>query len=137
MMKVKGLDHIGIAVHNLQDALAFYRDTLGLQLEGIEVVEEQGVRAAALSVGGTHLELLEATDREGPIARFLSSRGEGIHHICLEVDDIEVALSNLDTRGVRLIDRTPRMGAGGKKIAFLNPRSTFGVLIELSEKARR
>lgn len=136
-MKVKGLDHIGVAVHNLQDALVFYRDTLGLQLESVEVVEEQGVRVAVLPVGDTHLELLEATNREGHIARFLSSHGEGIHHICLEVDDIEVALSSLDAKGIRLIDRAPRIGAGGKKIAFLNPRSTFGVLIELGEKARR
>jgi len=129
------VDHIGIAVKSLKDARRFYEQGLGLEVAHIEEVPEQGVRVAFLSLGESEIELLEPLSEDGPVARFLERHGEGIHHICLQVDDIEAAMSQLADQGFRLLDKTPRMGAGGKRIAFVHPRSAHGVLLELSEKS--
>ena len=126
------LDHIGIAVRSL-DAVKIY-EALGLQVEHTEVVATQGVRTAFLSVGDSNLELLEPTGPESPIAKFIEKRGEGIHHICLRVDDIESQLVRLKAEGDRLINEHPVPGAHGCRVAFLHPSAGNGVLIELSEK---
>ena len=126
--------HIGIAVRDLDEALRLYHEALGLPLHGRESVESDGVNVAFLPVGDTELELLEATDAESPVARFIEKRGEGIHHIALEVDDVAGTLKILRDRGYRLIDEEPRIGAGGVRVAFVHPRSTSGVLIELCER---
>jgi len=131
---VHKVDHIGVAVSNLEEALKTYTDVLGLKLHGTEVVEEQKVRVAFMPVGDTEIELLESTDPEGPIAKFIEKRGEGIQHIAFRVDDIEEALEQMRRKGVRLIDEKPRYGAGGARIAFLHPKSTGGVLVELCER---
>ncbi|MCR4425694.1 MAG: methylmalonyl-CoA epimerase [Firmicutes bacterium] len=133
-MVIKSVDHIGVAVANLDEALKVYADTLGIKLAGTETVAEQKVRVAFLPIGETEIELLESTDPEGPIAKFIEKRGEGIQHIAVRVDDIESALEEMREKGVRLIDETPRYGAGGARIAFLHPKSTGGVLIELTER---
>src|SRR5262249_32485343 len=127
------LDHIAVAVNNLEEALAFYKETLGLACLSIEVVEEQGVRLAKLDLGNTHLELLEPLSKETPVGKFLNSKGPGLHHICVGVEDIEKELSGLKTSGIRLIDEHAKIGAGGAKIAFVHPKSTGGVLLELSQ----
>jgi methylmalonyl-CoA/ethylmalonyl-CoA epimerase len=131
---VRKVDHIGVAVSNLEEALKIYTDVLGLKLHGTEVVEEQKVRVAFMPVGDTEIELLESTDPEGPIAKFIEKRGEGIQHIAFKVDDIEEALEQMRQKGVRLIDEKPRYGAGGARIAFLHPKSTGGVLVELCQR---
>ncbi len=131
---VQKVDHIGVAVSSLEDALKIYTDVLGLKLHGTEVVEEQKVRVAFLPVGDTEVELLESTDPEGPIAKFIEKRGEGIQHIAFRVDNIEEALAEMRRKGIRLIDEKPRYGAGGARIAFLHPKSTGGVLVELCER---
>lgn len=131
---VKSVDHIGIAVSNLDEVLKLYTDTFGLELQGTEVVEEQKVKVAFLPIGDTEIELLESTDPEGPIARFIEKRGQGIQHIALKVDDIDEALDAMRAKGIRLIDEKPRYGAGGARIAFLHPKATGGVLIELCER---
>ena len=128
------IDHIGIAVSNLDEAVKLYRDVLGLELHGTEVVPEQKVRVAFLPVGDTEVELLESTSAEGPIAKFIEAKGQGIQHIAFRVNDIEAALEEMKAKGMRLIDDKPRYGAGGAKIAFLHPKSTGGVLIELCER---
>lgn len=128
------VDHIGIAVSNLEESIKFYEDVLGMKLHGIEVVEEQKVKVAFLPIGDTEIELLESTDKEGPIAKFIEKKGEGIQHIAYRVDDIEKALEEMRQKGIRLIDEKPRYGAGGAKIAFLHPKSTNGVLIELCQR---
>ncbi len=133
-MKTFKIDHIGVAVESISQALQFYQDTLGLKLEGEEVVAEQRVRTAFLPTGDTEIELLESLDPEGPIGKFIEKKGEGIHHIAWEVEDIEAALQELAAKGVRLIDRQPRPGAGGKRIAFIHPKDSFGVLVELCQK---
>jgi len=130
------VEHIGIAVAALGPALDFYREALGLLAQEVEEIPEQEVRVACLQVGETRIELLEPTSADSPIARFMEKRGEGIHHICFQVDDIEGALAALAGAGVKLIDERPRLGAGGRRVAFLSPRSTHGVLIELSERPR-
>jgi methylmalonyl-CoA/ethylmalonyl-CoA epimerase len=127
------LDHVGIAVKDLSAALAFYRDALGLEIEGTEDVESQQVRAHFAPVGDARLELLEATAPESPIARYIDKRGPGLHHITLRVDDLHAALAQLKARGVRLIDEVPRPGAEHSLIAFVHPASTGGVLIELKQ----
>ncbi len=127
------LDHIGIAVGDLAQALAFYRDALGLEVEGAEDVPSQRVRAHFLPVGEATLELLEPTAPDSPIAKFVDTRGPGVHHITLRVDDISAALARLKSRGVRLIDDQPRPGAEGALIAFVHPASTHGVLVELKQ----
>jgi methylmalonyl-CoA/ethylmalonyl-CoA epimerase len=131
---VRKVDHIGVAVSNLEEALKIYTDVLGLKLHGAEVVEQQKVRVAFMPVGDTEIELLESTDPEGPIAKFIEKRGEGIQHIAFRVDDLEEALEQMRQKGVRLIDEKPRYGAGGARIAFLHPKSTGGVLVELCQR---
>ncbi|SCY99749.1 methylmalonyl-CoA epimerase [Alkaliphilus peptidifermentans] len=133
-MEVKKLDHIGIAVKNLDEALKFYQEILGLECAGTEVVEEQKVRVAFLPVGDTEVELLESTDEEGPIAKFIEKKGEGIQHLAFRVDNIEKAIEEMKEKGMRMIDEKPRYGAGGAKIAFCHPKSTNGILVELSER---
>ncbi len=127
------LDHIGIAVSNVDEALAFYRDALGLDVEAPEDVQSQGVRAHFIGTGETALELLEATADDSPIAKFVGKRGPGLHHITLRVDDIRSALDQLKARGVRLIDELPRPGAHGSLVAFIHPSSAHGVLVELKQ----
>jgi methylmalonyl-CoA epimerase len=131
-MKPPVLDHIGIAVRSL-DAAKIYQD-LGLAIEHIEVVETQRVRTAFLSVGDANLELLEPTGPESTIAKFIEKRGEGIHHVCLRVDDLEFHLAALQAKGYRLINEHPVPGAHGCRVAFLHPSAGNGVLLELSEK---
>jgi len=127
--------HIGIAVNNLEEAIGLYRDVLGLKLEGVHVVKEQKVRVAFFSTGGeTRIELLEPTDSESPVAKFIENRGEGVHHIALKVENIEAVLEELKKKGLTLIDEQPRIGTSGAKIAFIHPKSTKGVLLELCEK---
>lgn len=141
-MKNLGLDHVGIAVESLDEALKLYTRILGLELKGTEVVEAQKVKTAFLPLGGldgagggmTEIELLESTDPEGPIGKFLASRGPGVQHLAFRVEDIEASLAELKAAGVRLIDEVPRYGAGGARIAFLHPKSTKGVLVELCER---
>ena len=128
------IDHLGIAVKSLDEALKFYRDILGLDLTCVETVEEQGVQVAMLPIGESRVELLEPTHEGSPIARFLEKRGSGIHHICIEVDDIVVRLAELKAAGAQLIDEQPKRGAGGRLIAFVHPKSASGVLIELVQK---
>jgi methylmalonyl-CoA/ethylmalonyl-CoA epimerase len=129
------LDHIAIAVDNLDKALEFYREQFGLQCITIEEVPEQGVRVAKLDVGNTHIELLEPLSPDTPVGKFLHTKGAGLHHICIGVDDIEERLQTLKSKGTRLIDDTPKTGAGGASIAFVHPKSTGGVLLELSQPA--
>ena len=130
------LDHIGIAVANAEEALRFYRDALGLEIEAPEEVPSQHVRAHFIATGDTALELLEATNAESPIAKYLARRGPGLHHITLRVDDIAAALASLKSRGVRLIDEAPRPGAHGSLVAFIHPSSAHGVLVELKQGGR-
>jgi methylmalonyl-CoA/ethylmalonyl-CoA epimerase len=126
------LDHIGIAVRSLEAAKIY--ETLGLEIEHVETVETQKVKTAFLNVGGSHLELLEPTGPDSPVAKFIEKRGEGIHHICLRVENIEAHLERLKAEGYRLIDESPVPGAHGCRVAFLHPAAGNGVLIELSEK---
>lgn len=130
------LDHIGIAVGDLAQALAFYRDALGLEVEPPEEVPSQRVRAHFVPVGEATLELLEPTAPDSPIAKFIEKRGPGVHHVTLRVDDIREALGRLKARGVRLIDEAPREGAEGALIAFVHPASTHGVLVELKQRRK-
>lgn len=133
---IKKIDHIGIAVKDLEEALKLYTEVLGLEVEGTEVVEDQKVKVAFLPVGDSEIELLESTDPEGPISRYIEKRGEGIQHIALRVDNIEQALEEVKKKGIKLIDEKPRYGAGNARIAFLHPKSTNGVLIELTERKK-
>ncbi len=130
---IVGLDHIAIAVSQLDEALQIYEKILGLKLEKIRVVEDQKVRLAFLSAGETKIELLEPTTAESAVARFIEKRGEGIHHIALKVTDIEGFLKQLKEKGIVLVDEKPRVGAEGGKVAFLHPKSLKNVLIELCE----
>lgn len=133
-MKVLKVDHIGIAVKNLDETLKFYTEALGLELHGTETVEEQKVKVAFLPVGDTEVELLESTSPDGPIAKFIEKKGEGIQHVAFKVENIEEAIKHMKEKGFRMIDEKPRYGAGGAKIAFAHPKSTHGVLIELCER---
>lgn len=133
-MNLMKVDHIGIAVKNLDETLKFYTEVLGLQLQGTEVVEEQKVRVAFLPVGDTEVELLESTTDDGPIAKFIEKNGEGVQHIAFKVDNIEAAIEEMKAKGMMMIDEKPRYGAGGAKIAFMHPKSTYRVLVELSER---
>jgi methylmalonyl-CoA/ethylmalonyl-CoA epimerase len=133
-MKALKVDHIGVAVENLDAALAVYSGILGLELKGTEVVEQQKVKTAFLPIGGSEIELLESTDPEGPIGKFIAARGQGMQHIAFRVEDIDAALAELKARGVRLIDEKARYGAGGARIAFIHPKATGGVLVELCER---
>lgn len=127
------INHIGVAVHSIDDSVPFYRDTLGMEFEGTEVVAEQKVKVAFLAVGESRIELLEPTAPDSPVAKFLEKNGEGTHHIAYEVDDVEAALSELKAQGVRLVDESPRNGAHGTRIAFLHPKASGGVLTELCQ----
>lgn len=127
------LDHIAIAVKNLEEALHFWQESLGLECIDIEIVSEQGVRVAKLDIGNTHIELLEPLGDDTPVGKFLLQRGPGLHHVCVGVRDIQERLACLKDKGTRLIDEQPKIGAGGAKIAFVHPKSTGGVLMELSE----
>ena len=129
------IEHIGIATRNLDAALLFWRDALGLEVTHTEVVEEQGVRVAMLPVGEPRIELLEPTHENSPVAKFLEKRGAGIHHVAVRVEDIRASLARLKGQGARLIDESPRVGAGGCLIAFVHPQSAGGVLLELVEHA--
>ena len=131
---IKKVDHIGIAVKDLAAALKLYEEVLGLKSAGTEVVEEQKVKVAFLPTGDSEVELLESTAPDGPIAKYIAKNGEGIQHLAFRVENLEQILAELKEKGVRLIDEKPRYGAGGAKIAFLHPKSTFGVLIELCER---
>lgn len=132
-MNPSHIEHIGIAVANLNEAISFYEKVFGLKCYSVEEVPEQKVRTAFFMVGQTKIELLESTDPEGPIGKFIEKRGEGIHHLAFAVTDIEEKLKFAESLGLKLLDTKPRNGAEGLKIAFLHPKSTFGVLTELCE----
>ncbi|SLM31305.1 conserved hypothetical protein [Desulfamplus magnetovallimortis] len=133
-MKVTKIDHLGIAVKSIEDGKEFWTDVLGLEFAGTETVEAQKVTTAFLPVGESEVELLESTAPDGPVAKYIEKKGEGVQHIAFRVENIEEALQELKDKGIRLIDETPRMGAGGAKIAFLHPKATAGVLVELCER---
>ncbi len=133
-MKILKIDHIGIAAKAIDQVTPFWNTILGLPLTGKETVEEQKATTAFLPVGESEIEILESTSPDGALAKFIESRGEGVQHIALRVDNLEAALKELKEKGVRLIDEKPRRGAGGAKIAFIHPKSTNGVLLELSER---
>jgi len=135
-MKPSHIEHVGIAVTNLADAIVFYEKVLGLTCYKIEEVADQKVRTAFFMVGQTKIELVESTDPEGPIGKFIEKRGEGIHHIAFSVEKIEEQLVHAAEMGIRLIDYIPRKGADGLDIAFLHPKATSGVLIELCENKK-
>jgi methylmalonyl-CoA/ethylmalonyl-CoA epimerase len=128
------IDHLGIAVRSISDSLRFYRDALGLELKGTETVEDQGVTVALLPAGESRIELLEPVSEDSPVGRFIAKRGEGLHHICYEVEDLTSKLDELRSRGVKVLDGYPRRGAEGKLVAFLHPSGANGVLVELVEK---
>lgn len=131
---IKKIDHIAIAVQNLQEEIARYRDVLGLEFLGTEVVPEQKVTVAFFQVGNVHIELLEPLSPDSPISAFIEKKGGGLHHISLEVDDIQAAIGQLQAKEVRMIDREPRVGAHNARIAFTHPKSFSGVLYELQQK---
>ena len=133
-MKIMHLDHIGVAVKSIEEGKKFYTDILGLVMEKMEVVEEQKVKTGFFPITDGEIELLESTEPDGPVAKYIESRGEGIQHIAFRVENIEEALKELKEKGVRLIDQEPRKGACGARIAFIHPKETHGVLIELCEK---
>jgi len=130
---IKQIDHIGIAVKDLDEQMKFYTDVLGLICSGIEEVPDQKVKVAIFPVGEVRIELLQPTAQDSPIAKFLERKGEGIHHVAYSITDLEGNLKRLEAKQVQLIDSKPRIGAGGHKIAFLHPKSTFGMLMELCE----
>lgn len=132
-MNLSHIEHIGIAVNSLDESIPYYENILGLKCYAIEEVKDQKVKTAFFKIGQTKLELLESTDPEGPIGKFIEKRGVGVHHIAFAVDGIENALKEAEEKGVRLIDKQPRKGAEGLDIAFLHPKSTHGVLTELCE----
>ena len=133
-MKIKHIDHIGIAVKNIKQAGKFYTETLGLKIQDIENVADQKVNVAFLPITDSEVELLESTEPDGPVAKYINARGEGVQHIAFRVENIEEALKELKAKGVRLIDQTPRKGAGGAKITFIHPKETNGVLVEICER---
>jgi methylmalonyl-CoA epimerase len=131
---LKKIDHLGIAVKSIDEASKFFKNVLGLSCEGTEVVESQKIRTSFYSIGETHIELLEATSADSPVAKFLEKNGEGLHHVAYQTDDIEGQLNLAREGGCKLINETPVKGAGGKNIAFLHPKSTQGVLTEFCSK---
>lgn len=132
-MELTHIEHIGIAVKNIEESISYYEDILGLKCYAIEEVKDQKVKTAFFKIGQTKIELLEATDAESPVAKFIKKKGEGIHHIAFAAKNIEQALQEAESKGMQLIDKTPRKGAEGLDIAFLHPKSTMGVLTELCE----
>lgn len=133
-MKITKIDHLGIAVKSIEDGKSFWTDILGLTFAGTETVDTQKVTTAFFPVGESEVELLESTSPDGPVAKYIEKKGEGMQHIAFRVENIEEALQELKDKGVRLIDETPRIGAGGAKIAFLHPKATAGVLVELCQR---
>lgn len=133
-MKIKHIDHIGIAVKSIEEGRSFFSDILGLELQKVETVAEQKVKTGFFPITDSELELLESTEPDGPVAKFIEARGEGVQHIAFRVESIDDALKELKEKGVRLIDQEPRKGAGGARIAFIHPKETYGVLVELCEK---
>lgn len=136
-MNITHIEHIGIAVKDLDDAITYYENVLGLKCYAIEEVTDQKVKTAFFKVGQTKIELLESTDPEGPIGKFIEKRGEGVHHIAFNIPGLEDALQEVDENGIQLIDKQPRKGAEGMNIAFLHPKSTFGVLTEFCEESEK
>ena len=134
-MKILKIDHLGIAVNNMNEGKSFWSDVLGLTFEGAETVAEQKVTTAFFPVGESEVELLESTSPDGPVAKFIEKKGTGFQHVAFRVENIEEALAELKAKGVQLIDQVPRKGAGGAKIAFLHPKATGGVLVELCERS--
>jgi methylmalonyl-CoA/ethylmalonyl-CoA epimerase len=132
-MEVSHIEHIGIAVKDLESAIKYYEDVLGLKCYSIEEVKDQKVKTAFFKIGQTKIELLESTDPEGPIGRFIEKKGEGVHHLAFKVNDLQSALNEAADKNIKLIDAQPRKGAEGLNIAFLHPRSTHGVLTEFCE----
>jgi methylmalonyl-CoA epimerase len=130
------ISHIGIAVKDADAALKLYQEVLGLEPSSIETVESQKVKTVHIPIGDSSIELLESTSPNGVVAKFIEKRGEGIHHIAIEVDDIQATLAQMKSAGFQLIDETPRMGAGNMLIAFIHPRSTSGVLLELCQPTK-
>jgi len=133
-MNITHIEHIGIAVKNLDESIKFYEKILGLKCYAVEEVTDQKVKTAFFQIGQTKIELLESTDPEGPIGKFIEKRGEGIHHIAYAAKELESSMEELKSKGIKLIDDKPRPGAEGLNIAFLHPKSTNGVLTELCEK---
>jgi methylmalonyl-CoA/ethylmalonyl-CoA epimerase len=133
-METKKIEHIGIAVKNLEESVKYYENIFGLKCYAIEEVKDQKVKTAFFKIGETKLELLESTQPDGPIAKFIEKKGEGVHHIAFAVNNLESSLSEVSNKGIQLVDQQPRKGAEGLNIAFLHPKSTFGVLTELCEK---
>ena len=133
-MKIKHIDHIGIAVKSIEEGKRFFADILGLKLEKTEVIEEQKVKTGFFPITDSELELLESTEADGPVAKFIEARGQGVQHIAFRVENLDEALAELKEKGIRLIDQEPRKGAGGARIAFIHPKETSGVLVELCEK---
>ncbi|WP_047451549.1 methylmalonyl-CoA epimerase [Alistipes sp. ZOR0009] len=136
-MKLSHIEHIGIAVKDLQTAIPYYENVLGLKCYNVEEVKDQKVKTAFFMIGQTKIELLESTDPEGPIGKFIEKKGEGVHHIAFAVEGIEGALEFAANQGIQLIDKAPRKGAEGLDIAFLHPKSTMGVLTELCENKNK
>lgn len=136
-MKPTHIEHIGIAVKDLQTSIRFYEDILGLKCYALEEVVDQKVKTAFFMIGQTKIELLESTDPEGPIGKFIEKKGEGIHHMAFAVDGLAECLPEIEAKGIQLIDKTPRKGAEGLNIAFLHPKSTGGVLTELCEDPKK
>jgi methylmalonyl-CoA/ethylmalonyl-CoA epimerase len=133
-MKVLKIDHLGIAVNDIESGKSFWSDVLGLEFEGAETVEEQKVTTAFFPVGESEVELLESTAPDGPVAKYIEKKGTGIQHVAFRVENIDEALEELKAKGVKLIDTIPRKGAGGARIAFLHPKATGGVLVELCQR---
>ncbi|MCK5310926.1 MAG: methylmalonyl-CoA epimerase [Desulfobacteraceae bacterium] len=133
-MKIQKIDHLGIAVSSIESGKKFWQDVMGLELEGTETVEEQKVTTAFMPVGESEVELLESTSPDGPVAKYIEKKGAGLQHVAFRVENIDEALAELKEKGVKLIDQTPRNGAGGARIAFLHPKATGGILVELCER---
>ncbi|UAL45955.1 methylmalonyl-CoA epimerase [Sutcliffiella horikoshii] len=134
---IKNVNHIGIAVNSIETALPFYTETLGLTFEAVEHVAEQRVRVAFINAGNCKLELLEPTSPDSPVAKFIEKRGEGIHHVALSVESIEDRIQEMIEKGIPMIDKQSRIGAGGANIAFMHPKASNGVLVEFCEKAAK
>jgi methylmalonyl-CoA/ethylmalonyl-CoA epimerase len=133
-MNISHIEHIGIAVSNLEEAIAYYQNVLGLNCYAVEEVADQKVKTAFFKVGDTKIELLESTDPEGPIGKFIEKKGQGVHHVAFAVDNVNEALNDVQSNGIQLIDKSGRKGAEGLTIGFLHPKSTLGVLTELCSK---
>jgi methylmalonyl-CoA epimerase len=131
---LKDIDHIAVAVHSMDEALATFRELYGVEPERTEEIASDKITEAMLRVGGTYLQLLEPTDPESTVAKFLEKRGPGLHHIAIAVDDLEGVLAQLKSKGAELLDETPRIGGGGHRVAFVHPKTTHGILIELIER---